>query len=423
MAEQRQDSNRSWLTRTASQGSRAIQTLVGPLLHRWLPGKKDTAPDPQQAVLQNLRGMEQQFEQATVRLGIIGESGSGKSSLINAIVGQPVAPVGSLIETTQEPQEVPVEGLTLVDLPGCGTPTWPKDTYIDRLKLLDNYDGFILVTASRLKECDALLFQELCHKAKKPCFVVRSHFDLAVADHPESEAREVISSHIRRQLQAEPDLPVYMVCSIGTEHYDLEKLILAIRQSLPDWKQVRFIMAAHAYGEETLVQKRVAAEKIVGVYAGLAAANALNPIPGLDVGVDVGLLTTMARRVISTYGLRPEQIESLQKQANLRTVVYKGIHQIADRFTPYLTEKFIAVALRRLGTAVMVQNTAKWVPFVGTAISAGIGYHLAYRFGEQLLDECETAARAVFATLEEGQTTERSNYLVDRSRKEQPQGL
>ena len=256
------------------------------------------------------------------------------------------------------------------------------------------------MTAHRLKECDALLFEELSRKARKPCFVVRSHFDLAVADHAEAEAREVIGSHIRRQLQAESDLPVYMVCSIGTVHYDLEKLILAIRQSLAGWKQVRFMMAAHAYGEETLKGKREAAEKIVGIYAGLAAANALNPIPGLDVSVDVGLLTTMARQVISTYGLRKEQIESLQGQAKLRTVVYRGIHQIADRFSPYLTEKFMLAALRRAGVEVMVQNTSKWVPIVGTAISAGIGYHLASRFGKQLIDDCEEAAQSVVLTLE-----------------------
>src|SRR5262245_38461410 len=82
-------------------------------------------------ILKRLRLMQRDFEQATARLGFIGESGSGKSSLINAIVGQPVAAVGALIETTQQAQEVPVDGLTLVDLPGCGTARWPRETYIE----------------------------------------------------------------------------------------------------------------------------------------------------------------------------------------------------------------------------------------------------------------------------------------------------
>jgi len=349
--------------------------------------------------------MREQFEQATVRLGIIGESGSGKSSLINAIVGKEVAPVGALVETTQGPQEVPVDGLTLVDLPGCGTPSWPKATYIERLGLLQGFDGFILVTAHRLKECDALLFQELARDAKKPVFVVRSHFDLAAAVHDAAHARQVISGHIRRQLGADAQLPIYMVSSVGSEHYDLEQLILDVRAALSEWKQVRFIMAAHAYGEETLGKKREAAEKIVGIYAGLAAANALNPIPGLDVSVDVGLLTAMSRYVISTYGLGREQIEALQKDAAHRTWAYKAVHEVADRFTPYLTEKFVLAALRRAGGEALLRNTSKWVPFVGTLISAGLGYQLAYRFGERLIEDCEAAGKEIVAALRESPVT------------------
>jgi predicted GTPase len=343
--------------------------------------------------------MRQEFEQATVQLGLIGESGSGKSSLINAIVGREVAPVGALIETTQQPQAVPVDGLTLVDLPGCGTPTWPRDSYVQRLRLREHYDGFILVTASRLKECDALLFEELARKAHKPFFVVRSHFDLAVAAHEETYARRVISEHIRRQLKADAGLPVYLVSSVGQVHYDLERLILDVRASLPDWKQVRFIMAAQAYGEETIARKREAAEKIVGVYAGLAAANALNPIPGLDISVDIGILQAMSRYVISAYGLRPEQVASLLGEAARRKWAYQAVREIADRLTPYLTEKFVVAALRRAGLSVAVQSTAKWVPFVGTLVAAGVGYRLAYHFGEKLLDDCEAAAREVVRAL------------------------
>jgi predicted GTPase len=312
----------SWLRKLVTEQLQSVRRKLQPLLpHRTRPqttprGGRDGGT-ANRTVAARLAGLREEFEHAVVRLGIIGESGSGKSSLINAIVGRPVAPVGALVETTQEPQEVPVEGLVLVDLPGCGTPTWPRNSYVQRLHLLEAYDGFVLVTAQRIKECDALLFAELARKANKPFFVVRSHFDLAVAAHGEQEAREVIPPYIRRQLQADPDLPVYLVSSVGREHYDLERLILDIRNALPEWKRVRFTMAAHAYGPETLARKREAAEKVVGIYAGLAAANALNPVPGLDISVDVGILTRMARYVISTYGLRKDQVEALQSHTKL----------------------------------------------------------------------------------------------------------
>jgi predicted GTPase len=350
-------------------------------------------PPPDVPLVERLRGMQRDFGNSTVRLGIIGEAGAGKSSLINAIVGQEVAKVGALIETTQAPQEVPVHGLVLVDLPGCGTATWPRDRYVERLKLLDSYDGFILVTANRLKECDVHLYEELARKAMKPFFVVRSHFDQAAAARGESEARGVIAPHIREQLHAPEDLPVYMVSSVGKRHYDLETLILDIRAALPGWKQVQFIMAAHAYGEETLQLKRAATERVVGVYAGLAAANALNPIPGLDVSVDLGILGVMARYVVGTYGFAPEQVKAIENNAQIRAGVLKGLQEIAERFAPYLTQRFILIALERMGMEMLVKNSSKWVPFVGTMVSAGLGYKLTYHFGEQLIDDCETAAR------------------------------
>src|SRR5262245_61614261 len=77
--------------RETIQGEQPSQTPLAPI------NTPMTAP-----ILERLRVMQRDFEQATARLGFIGESGSGKSSLINAIVGQPVAAVGALIETTQQ---------------------------------------------------------------------------------------------------------------------------------------------------------------------------------------------------------------------------------------------------------------------------------------------------------------------------------
>ena len=108
-----------------------------------------------------------QFEQTEVKCGIIGPSGSGKSSLINAIAGEKVARLG-VVETTNEPQKISHKGLIFVDLPGCGTKKWPKASYMKRLDLL-TYDCFLLVTADRFTENDIFLFRELS-KRSKPCF-------------------------------------------------------------------------------------------------------------------------------------------------------------------------------------------------------------------------------------------------------------
>src|SRR4051812_11607489 len=67
-------------------------TAVAPRASRLPAVVSDNLP-----IIDKLRTMQREFEESTVRLGIIGETGAGKSSLINAIVGQPIAPVGNLI--------------------------------------------------------------------------------------------------------------------------------------------------------------------------------------------------------------------------------------------------------------------------------------------------------------------------------------
>ena len=137
----------------------------------------------------------EEFQKTQVRCGLIGPSGSGKSSLINAIAGERVASVG-VVETTNDPLEISHRGITFVDLPGCGTRRWPKDTYVERLNLAD-YDCFLLVTAQRFYENDAYLFHQL-RALGKACFVVRNMIDRAIEDgchdhgHSEAEIRRII---------------------------------------------------------------------------------------------------------------------------------------------------------------------------------------------------------------------------------------
>lgn len=149
----------------------------------------------------------QGFEKAQVKCGITGPSGTGKSSLINAIFGEKIAPVG-IVETTLYPQEKEFthegKGLILVDPPGCGTMNWPRETYIERLKLL-TYDCFLLVTANRFTQDDVFLYRELSSHGKA-CFVTRNKFDEAVAaafydnSHSEAEVRKQIEDDIRGNL-------------------------------------------------------------------------------------------------------------------------------------------------------------------------------------------------------------------------------
>ena len=182
-----------------------------------------------------------EFDKTKVRCGIIGRAGSGKSSLINAIAGELIAKTGPIETTGLDPetgkvdtsfvaQEFTHKGLTLVDLPGCGTQNWPKETYIDKLKL-NTFDCFLLVTSGRFFVEDAFLFRELTTHGK-PCFVVRNMFDAAVEsglhDHPrhtEQETRESITRNIRQNLDSSCPNRIYLTSAWHPTRYDLAQLL------------------------------------------------------------------------------------------------------------------------------------------------------------------------------------------------------
>jgi uncharacterized protein (DUF697 family) len=278
------------------------------------------------------------------------------------------------------------------------------------------YDAFVLVSANRLKESDIDLFKELHVKAKKPFFVVRSHFDLAVrTTRDEAEARRQIDAYFRRYLQPPAGFRVYMVAAPQPALYDLPALIKDLAASLSELKRVRLLMVVPAYTQELVQEKRKAAEQIVLAYAGLAAANGLNPIPGTDILVDLSLLQNMTKRVVSVFGLRRDQLENLEK-LKIAGLTLDFMLDAAGTVLGRLVEGGVVALLRQAGKEVakeggkkaaakggafFLRYGSKLAPWLGVALSAGVGWVTAYYYGKFLLDECEEALTKIVKRVEE----------------------
>ncbi|XP_078031080.1 T-cell-specific guanine nucleotide triphosphate-binding protein 2-like [Epinephelus lanceolatus] len=114
-----------------------------------------------------------QQDNIPLNIGITGESGSGKSTFVNAFRGidnrdERAAPTGP-VETTSEatPYPYPIyPNVTLWDLPGIGTLNFSASNYLEHVEF-EKFDFFIIISADRFRENDVKLAQEIQRMKKK----------------------------------------------------------------------------------------------------------------------------------------------------------------------------------------------------------------------------------------------------------------
>lgn len=343
------------------------------------------------------------FKRTKVKCGIIGRSGTGKSSLINAIVGEEVVAVGET-ETTKEIGE-PYEnrGLLFYDYPGCSTQKFPKETYIKDMKIQD-LDCVIIATSDRFFEDDLFLIQEISKiQPPVPVFATRTKIDYAVERGKKRGVdRETTLKKVREEmLENVGEFPVkgiYLTSSDYPTDYDLDKLLNDISSNLSNIKRERFIADISITSKKIIKEKRGLAENLAYRYAALAAANGLNPVPGLDISVDLGVLVKMSNDITAIYGLNKEDQEfyktfvDLPNQVQLKAALAKA----AQYLVKYGTKQAITILLKKFATSVATKTVSKWIPFVGPVIAASVGFGMTLSLGKEMVDEAEATATEIF---------------------------
>jgi len=359
---------------------------------------KTTMNESLNQILEKLESNYKHYKNAKVKIAITGQSGNGKSSIINALFEKKMAEVGST-ETTMEIKSYIHNGTELFDLPGCGTPNFPKDNYVDKCELR-TYDAAIIVTANRFLENDLWLIEEMS-RLGKPVYVVRSKMDEAVRNEKrdnnltEQDVFQKVLLDLEVNLKSVPVKGIYLISSVERNKWDFNKLFEDIANNLSDMQKKRFYSDVAILNETALQKKREIAIDIINYRAIVAAINGVNPIPGVDVAVDVAILLNLSKEIQDIYGLNEEHAKSLEKRIGDSIVITKIKNNIASFASKFLIKEGILILLKRFGTSLAAKEVIKYIPFLGQAIAAGIGYKLTRSFGEELLDDAENIARQV----------------------------
>ncbi|UJR26408.1 hypothetical protein I4U23_007740 [Adineta vaga] len=144
------------------------------------------------AVLQKKKELDDQWRKQPVLIAVIGQTGSGKSTLIRRLLGyQPDDLDGPTIgesigECTKEAKEYlkADTGLVYIDLPGVGSTTaafafntsTDQDAYFKRFKL-EKIDYFLLLSQNKFNEQEKLLAEYIKKKLNKKFSFIQTKMD------------------------------------------------------------------------------------------------------------------------------------------------------------------------------------------------------------------------------------------------------
>lgn len=326
--------------------------------------------------IEDIKQAVQADEQSQVRIAVFGQPGAGKSSMINSLLGVGVAMVGVANDTTLGVKTYEHNGVYFADLPGYDTERFPVDTYLQRFDLTV-YDAFICVFSGKFHAADSAFFRQL-QAERDTCLLVRSGLDMLFDRNKTlAELQTEIVADASKQLGRAVDIHfVSNRSGAGLEH-----LALALEQLLPAAKRERFIRGVRACSLQMLDSKYQVGEKLVAKYACLAAANAINPIPGLDVRVDLKIMEKMLDELKSTYGLDQAKLDKFRRAIPL-----------AERILAMGTKEGMIALMKRYAGKQGAESLAKYIPYAGQAIAMGIGYALTSNMGKRYLDDCHELA-------------------------------
>ncbi|XP_051868682.1 interferon-inducible GTPase 5-like [Pristis pectinata] len=351
-----------------------------------------------------------QFANVQLRIAVMGESGSGKSSLINALRGvdrdeEGAAPT-DCTETTTEITPYPHPTLPNVhyyDFPGLNTPKFPVKKFMKETNF-SQYDFGIIVTGCRFTENDQLLAKAL-EKAGKPIYLVRSKIDDTVRaeSHRKGYNQEEMLQRVREQCisslkaAAIKEPRVFLYSAFDLDQYDFPKLKETVVSNLSETQKNLFLVSLPNTSEAAIDSKRDALRRFIQIVAVVSGVIGAIPVPGLSLACDLALIASGILIIRQTLGLDDRSLGKLAQRVGTSVAeLRRGTEH--DWVFGEITRKLVILLLQRSTVAAaltVAERVLNFVPILRSLFRATTSFGVTLVMLNNSLDEMVETAKVV----------------------------
>uniref|UniRef100_A0A672K0Y6 IRG-type G domain-containing protein n=1 Tax=Sinocyclocheilus grahami TaxID=75366 RepID=A0A672K0Y6_SINGR len=337
-----------------------------------------------------------QQDRVELNIGVTGESGSGKSTFVNAFRGLGDEGEGSakidVVETTIKPEVYPhpkYDNVKVWDLPGIGTQNFKAGEYSKLVQF-----------EYRFRECHTQLVEEIKRMGKKFYFV-RSQIDNSIraekrkTNFDEKKTLDKIREDCLRKIGID-DPGMFLISGWELNKYDINLLQERMEKDLPQHKKHVLMLALPNITLKINEKKKEVLEKNIKRVAFLSACVAAVPIPCLSLTVDLAIIAFEIDRYCKAFGLDRKSLQQLCERSGksietleslLESVWHKGI--CTSSLSVLLSESTLLV------TEEAVESVLRVVPVLGSVGAGALSFWTVSRMLKNALNDIAEDARNV----------------------------